>query len=249
MEDTKPKLQNPQAFRNALANYEVSEHARRVLASTDFVVVSGIAGGGRNTVIKELEKTGDYIFAVSDTTRSPKLRNGKMEQHGVEYYFRAEAEMLADIQQGEFIEAELIHNQQVSGTSIRELERVAATGKIPIHDFEYGGANNVAHAKPDAYVIGLLPPSYEEWLRRFRDREEIHHEEFLNRLETARKVLNNMLTKPYFKIVINKDVSECALQIRDIVEHGSYDANSHAKGVAIARELLQQVTAHLESRG
>lgn len=71
--------------------------------------------------------------------------------------------LLRELQNGEFIEAEIIHNQQVSGTSIREVERISALGKVPISDYEFGGTNAVADAKPDAAIIGLLPPSYDEW--------------------------------------------------------------------------------------
>lgn len=245
---SKPKLENIDAFRSALKDYDVSEHARKILAQTDFVVVSGISGGGRNTVINEIVKTGDYTFVVSDTTRPPKIRDGKLEVDGVHYFFRDEAGMLADIQAGEFVEAEIIHNQQVSGTSIRAVERAIQTGKIPIRDFEFGGANNVAHAKPDAIILGLLPPSYDEWLRRFHGRETVHDEEFYNRLETAKKVLENMLAKPYFKIVINDNIASCVEQIRSIVEHHSYDEAAHAKGISVARDILSHVTNELSSR-
>ena len=168
-----------------------------------------------------------------------------MEQDGVHYYFRTESDMLRDIENGEFIEAEIIHNQQVSGTSIRELARANKTGKIAIHDFEYGGANNVARAKSDAHIIGLLPPTYEEWLRRFRDREVIHEKEFINRLHTAEKVLENIIEQPYFKVVINDDIEHCIEFLRTTVEKGEYTPDDKAYGIAIAKDMLAKVRADL----
>jgi guanylate kinase len=245
MEEARPVLHNKQAFIEALKNYQVSDRARSVLANTAFVALSGVAGGGRNTVIDKLVETGEYVFAVSDTTRPPKFRDGKMEQHGVNYYFRTEPDMLHDIEAGEFVEAEVIHNQQVSGISIREIERVMATGKIPIRDFEYGGIRNVVLAKPDATVIGLLPPSYEEWKRRLFGREELHEQEFINRLVTAEKVLENMLSQPYFKLVINDKLEECVMQIRRIVEQDSYPDEDDAVARYIATALLEGVRSEL----
>lgn len=241
MEERRPVLQNKKAFERALADYNVSEHGKHVLATTPFVAISGVAGGGRNTVIRRLVEKYNYVFAISDTTRPPKLRDGRMEQEGVDYYFRSEADMLRDIQNGEFIEAEIIHNQQVSGTSIREIERVMAAGKIPVHDFEYGGANAVFQAKPDATIIGLLPPNYEEWIRRFRAREAIHEQEFTNRLKTAEKVLENILTKPYFAIVINDNIDQCAEAIRDIVEARHYPDDVAAQRRKVAESMLFHV--------
>lgn len=247
MEGTKPTLKNAQAFRRALQDYQVSDHARRVLSQAQIVVMSGVAGGGRNTVINRLVEQHNYYFLVSDTTRPPKMRDGRMEQNGVHYYFRTEEDMLRDIQKGEFVEAEIIHNQQVSGTSIREIERANAQGRVAIHDFEYGGANNVAAAKPDAVIIGLLPPSYDEWIRRFRDREVIHEDEFMNRMHTAEKVLQNMLDKPYFKIVINDDVGRCVDYIRGLVEGAVYTSEAAERGKVVAAAMLDQVERALRA--
>lgn len=246
MEDTLPKLHNKQAFQDALENYQVSDHAKRVLASTPFVALSGLAGGGRNTVINILVENYNYIFAISDTTRPPKLRDGKLEQDGINYYFRTEAEVLNDIQKGEYIEAEIIHNQQVSGTSIREIERTAETGKIPIHDFEYGGMLNVYKAKSDAALIGLVPPSYDEWIRRLRGREVMSDQEFFNRLTTADKVLENLLTHPQYTLVVNDTIEQCADDIRSVVESHDYPAEKQAMVRSVAVALHARVKGELE---
>jgi guanylate kinase len=249
MEEARPMLQNRQAFEAALLDYEVSEHGKEVLAGTPFVAMSGLAGGGRNTIIRKLVESGPYVFAISDTTRPPKFRDGRMEEDGIDYYFRDEAAMLKDIEAGEFIEAEIIHNQQVSGTSIREIEQRASTGKIPIHDFEYGGIKNVVKAKPDAVIIGLLPPSYDEWTRRLYNREQLHEQEFLNRLVTAEKVLENMLSHDYFRLLVNDSTEECVEQLRKVVEDGEYSETIKAKGEAVATALLEDVQKVLASRG
>lgn len=63
---------------------------KSVMAATPFAALSGVAGGGRNTVINYLVDHYNFGFIVSDTTRPPKFRDGKMEQDGVQYYFRKE---------------------------------------------------------------------------------------------------------------------------------------------------------------
>lgn len=246
MLDTLPVLKHREAFVKALKNYQPSIRARRIMASTPFVVLSGIAGGGRNTVIRRLVEKGGYQFVVSDTTRPPKMRDGRMEQNGVEYYFRSEEEMLQEIKQGDFVEAELIHNQQVSGTSIRGVERVIAAGNIPIQDCEYGGANTIHAIKPDAIIIGLLPPSFDEWIRRFKNREAITEQEFTNRLITAKNVLENILSKPYFKIVINDDIDRCVSHIEAIVESKTSPPLLESRGKAIAQAILSEVNTRLQ---
>lgn len=247
MEESSPTLHDVEAFRKALAHYHVSPHAHQVLDGMKLVVMSGIAGGGRNTIINHLVKEGGYFFIVSDTTRPPKLRDGVLEKDGMHYYFRKEEDMLRDIQNGEFLEAEIIHDQQVSGTSIRELQRAKDSGKIAIHDFEYGGANNVAQAKPDAYIIGLLPPSYDEWIRRLTGREVMSDQEFKNRMRTAIKVLDNMLDKPYFKFIVSDDIASCAKIIHEVVEHDAYDTAMAGKGMEVALGLRKRIAAALDA--
>lgn len=246
MQDTKPVLNNREAFEEILNNYHVSDNAKSILAATPFVALSGLAGGGRNTVIAQLVQNYDYGFIVSDTTRPPKLRDGKMEQEGVNYYFsRDESEMLDELRNGEFVEAEVIHSQQVSGTSIREVQRIVAAGKIPISDYEFGGANAIAAAKPDAAIIGLLPPTYDEWMRRLNSRETMHQDEFMNRLATAEKVLENMLSKPYFKFVINSSVEQCAADIDRIVKNPN-DLHESDAARDIASDILDRVKQTLK---
>jgi len=243
MEEDRPKLHDVEAFRKALVDYKVSKHAHEVLDGMKFVVVSGIAGGGRNTVINRLVEDYGYFFVISDTTRPPKVRDGAMEQNGVQYYFRSEEDMLRDIQNGEFIEAEIIHEQQVSGTSIRELERAKESGKTAIHDFEFGGANNVARVKADAFIIGLLPPNYDEWIRRLKSRETMSDTEFMSRMRTAKKVIGNMLEHTYFRFVISDDIDKCAETIRNIVEHDAYDDAMAERGRQVAEELRDKIVA------
>lgn len=240
MSDQKPSLTKLEAFQKVLAHYDASEHALQVLKASPFVAMSGIAGGGRNTLINYLVENGPYYFVISDTTRPPKFRDGKMEVHGVNYFFRTEDDFLDDLERGEFIEAEIIHNQQVSGTSIREIEKAQSLSKIPIHDFELGGAEEVYRLKPDATIIGLLPPSFEDWQYRLGAREKMHDHEFKNRMETAVKVLESMLERPYLKFVISGDLNDSSQHLRDIVEHGIYTDEQHAKGLEIAQLILEK---------
>lgn len=246
MEDIAPQLQHKEDFQKAIQNYTLSAHAKKVLADSRLVVLLGVAGGGRNTLINYLAKTGPYHFIVSDTTRPPKVRDGYLEQNGVHYFFRTEDEFLTDLQSGEYIEAEIIHNQQVSGTSIRELQKATDRGLIGIHDFDVIGAANLQALKSDAYVIGLLPPSFEEWQKRLSTREQMHSKEFINRMRSATVILQDMLQKQYFKFLISDNVEHSSIRLRKIVEENIYSEEQHNEGLKIARSLLEQTIQLVE---
>lgn len=210
-------LKQKQAFIDILSNYKVSPHAMRVLHEVEYVVLIGPAAAGRNTIINELVAHYDFQQIVSDTTRPPKFRDGKMEVDGVNYFFRTEEGMLEDLREGEFLEAELIHNQQVSGTSIRELEKAVSAGKPAINEIEFGGAQNVLAAKPDTKIIAILPPSFAIWHDRFIGREKISEEEFLNRVRTAQDVIRLIRNESRIRVVINRDYKIAAQEIADYV--------------------------------
>ena len=112
-------LKHLDEFTDILANYQVSPRAIKSLKSVKLVLLIAPSAGGRNTLINRLMTTGRYNFIVSDTTRAPRVNNGLPEQSGREYWFRSEEEILSDLKNGEFLEAEIIHSQQVSGISIR----------------------------------------------------------------------------------------------------------------------------------
>ena len=121
-------------FQDLLANYQLSKGALQTLSQTQLVLLVAPTSSGRNHLIRELMKTDDYYYIVSDTTRRPRTNDGIMEQSGVEYWFRDEADVLSDIRDGKYLEAAVIHQQQVSGISIRELQKATDLGKIAITD-------------------------------------------------------------------------------------------------------------------
>lgn len=228
-------------FKDALSNYEVSEHAKSILASTQLVILLGVFGSGRNSIISELVKGGKYHFIISDTTRPPKVRNGLLETHGIQYFFRSEQEILTDIQNGEFLEAEIIHGQQVSGMSIRELERARNSGRVPINEVDIEGAANVLLHKPDSIMLFVVPPSYEEWIRRVNEREVMSQEEFDNRMRTAERILETVLGSNKFKFVINHTIEEAAARVDELVHLGVHSEEHNEEARRIAAGLLEKV--------
>lgn len=211
------ELKRKKEFAEILSDYKVSEHAHNVLHDVEYVVLIGPAAGGRNTIINQLVSHHDFQQIISDTTRPPKFRDGKMEKDGINYFFRTEQGMLEDLRHGEFLEAELIHDQQVSGTSIRELAKAAAAGKPAINEIEFGGAQNVLAAKPDTKIIAILPPSFDVWRRRFEAREKISKIEFINRIKTAQEVISLIRKESKIRVVINHEYQKAAQEIDDFV--------------------------------
>jgi guanylate kinase len=211
-------LKHYSEFQETLDKYQISPRASRVIDDLKLVLLIAPTSGGRNTIIRHLVQTGHYYYIVSDTTRPPRINDGLMEQNGKEYWFRTEEEFLADLRVGEYLEAELIHNQQVSGISIRELEAAKTKQKIAITDIELEGLHNVVQAKPDTIAIMILPPSFDEWQRRLAGRGRMRDDEQKRRFETAQKIFKDGLSQDYYHFVISENIEQSAAIIEAIVE-------------------------------
>src|ERR1035437_2369433 len=134
------KLVHLDQFRLILNNYTPSQQSLELLNMTKLVLFVGVTASGRNTIINKLLTTAEYHHLLSDTTREIRTKNGiPIEESGDEYWFRKEEDVLKDLQKGEFLEAAVVHEQQVSGISTREIERAEQSGLISITDVERVG--------------------------------------------------------------------------------------------------------------
>jgi guanylate kinase len=197
------------------------------------------SASGRNTLINKLLATNHYNFIVSDTTRKPRINNDILEQNGREYWFRSEEDVLGDLKKGEFLEAEVIHNQQVSGISIRELEKASLNHKISVTDVDIGGIQQILKAKPDVTAILVLPPSFKEWQRRLSTRGHLHDNEYYRRMQTANKIFQEAIAMKNLLIVVNDSLEHATKQVDDIVK-GMIDLKAQKEARELIKTLLKK---------
>ncbi|HJA62997.1 MAG TPA: guanylate kinase [Candidatus Intestinimonas stercoravium] len=175
------------------------------------IVLSGPSGVGKSTVIAELlGQRKDIYFSVSFTTRVPRVG----EADGVNYNFVDRAEFERMIAAGELLEhAEYVGNYY--GTSMRVIEEKLAAGVDVLLDIEVQGAAKVRARCPEAALIFIIPPSFEELERRLRGRNTDSEEVITGRLQKAREEYRQIPSYDY--LVVNDSVSEAAGEIISIL--------------------------------
>ncbi|MDZ7744615.1 MAG: hypothetical protein U5K77_02530 [Candidatus Saccharibacteria bacterium] len=240
------KLRHLDEFKKILADYSMSPESKQILRETNLVLLVAPTSAGRNTIIRELIKTGDYHFIVSDTTRRPRTNDGVAEKNGVEYWFKSEEDVLLDLKAGKYLEAAVIHSQQVSGISMRELSRASRENKIAITDIEVEGVKHIMSIPSNTYPIFVLPPSFEEWQHRLRHRGEMSSEEVRRRLQSACDELSEAIKQPYYTFVINDTVEEAISQIHQLAKMGVTDPATQKSGRNLAEQLYIQTKAYLD---
>ena len=159
-----------------------------------------------------LDRRDDVEIAVSATTRPQ--RPG--EAQGREYYFLSEQEFDRRVQQGEFLEHVVYVSGQRYGTLNSEVDRIIRAGHSCILELETQGARAVEEMRPDTVSVFIAAPSFAELERRLRDRATESAGEIGERLELARRQMDEADAFDY--VVLNDDVERAAAELERLVD-------------------------------
>jgi len=177
------------------------------------MVISGPTAVGKGTVIRYiLEHHPEIKLSVSATTRAP--RPGEID--GVAYHFLSLEEFDAKIAAGQMLEYAVVHGTNKYGTLREPVEAALAAGQLMILEIDIQGARQVKQAMPEANLVFIAPPSWEELVSRLTGRGTETAEEQARRLETAREEL--AAQSEFDHVVINDEVADCALRIVDLMQ-------------------------------
>ena len=148
------------------------------------IVLSGPGGVGKSTVAKALGQTGEFWVSISATTRVARHN----EVDGVDYFFYTNEEFDNAIKSALFLEwAEFAGNRY--GTPRKPVEDALRDGKSVLLEIEIEGAKQVKESAPEAILIFLQPPSWEELVSRLEGRGTDSPERRAARLALAQEEL------------------------------------------------------------
>ena len=147
------------------------------------IVVAGPTAVGKGTVVARIRELHPEVrFSVSATTRQP--RPGEID--GVHYYFVTDGEFDNLVASDQMLEWAVVHGQNRYGTPRKPIEEALRAGESIILEIDIQGARQVKAAMPEAVLVFLLPPTWDELVRRLTTRGTESAEEQARRLETAK---------------------------------------------------------------
>ncbi|CAB4536033.1 unannotated protein [freshwater metagenome] len=176
------------------------------------IVLSGPGGVGKSTVAKALRKTQSFWVSISATTRTARHN----ETDGVDYYFYSDSEFDSAIKSSLFLEwAEFAGSRY--GTPRKPVEDALRDGKNVLLEIEIAGARQVKERAPEAVLVFLQPPSWEELVSRLEGRGTDSPERRAARLALAQ---DELAQSSFFDLnVVNERVEEVVERLIGLAIH------------------------------
>jgi len=183
---------------------DASPHGRGRL-----IVLAGPSGVGKSSVVRVLRRElPELWFSVSVTTRDP--RPGEVD--GEDYHFVTAAEFDRMIEAGELLEWASVHSGlHRSGTPAAPVEAALEDGKPVLLELDLAGARAVRVSKPEATLVFMAPPTWEDLVQRLTSRATEDPAVTERRLETAKVEL--AAQEEFDTVVVNTDVDHSCAQL------------------------------------
>ncbi|MFA5606378.1 MAG: guanylate kinase [Leucobacter sp.] len=175
-------------------------------------VLAGPTAVGKGTVAAHIRAHHPEIrLSVSATTRPP--RPG--EEEGRHYFFVDDEGFDRMLAGGEFLEWATVHNRSRYGTPRGPVVEAAERGEPMLLEIDLQGARQVRANMPEARLVFLAPPSWDELVERLVGRGTENAEERARRLETAKVEL--AAADEFDEIIVNDEVPRAAARLVELM--------------------------------
>ena len=174
------------------------------------IVLSGLSGGGKDTVLTGLKQSGLPLeINVSVTTRARRA----VEKDGVHYHFISNARFQELIDSNQLLEWATVYGNRY-GIPREPVRQALKSGKDVIVKIDVQGAATIKKILPQAVFIFLATPYMEELEKRLKKRRTETPAELELRLRTAALELEKL---PMFDYIVINRHGESDRTIADIV--------------------------------
>ncbi|MDX1372454.1 MAG: guanylate kinase, partial [Nitrososphaeraceae archaeon] len=171
------------------------------------------SGSGKTSIVKQvLKKFPELKFSISATTR-PKREN---EINGVEYIFITESEFKKKIEQNEFVEWEKFYDYYY-GTFKDSINDNINNGISVLLEVDVKGALSLKKIYPESHLIYIMPPSYEELVKRLKERNTESEKDFKKRIERAKMELSEKDKFDY--LILNENLNNAVKETLTLIKN------------------------------
>jgi len=197
--------------------------------SGQLFVFSAPSGTGKTTITRQMVAERERLaLSVSTTTRA--IRPGEID--GTHYHFVSVDAFQRVVAEGRFLEWAEVHGN-FYGSDAQWVDAQLRSGRDLLFDIDVQGGHQIRAARPEATLILIIPPSWDELERRLRSRRTDSDEVIERRLMAAHQELVD--AADYDVIVVNDRLDDALGDVRRVLD-GEHDD-------AAARKLLGRLVA------
>lgn len=176
-------------------------------------IVSAPSGTGKTTIVRRiLKEFPKIVFSVSATTRKKR----KNETDGIDYFFLTENEFKNKIAQNEFAEWEKFYDYYY-GTFRKYIDDNLNEGRSVLLEIDVKGALKIKEIYPEAVLIYILPPSFNELVKRLTNRQTEDKTDLQKRIERAELELRLKEKFDYF--IKNVEIEQAVSDSKSLIEN------------------------------
>ena len=179
------------------------------------IIITAPSGAGKTSITRHLLNTfpDRLSFSVSAATRRPRAN----EKNGRDYYFITQDEFKEKIQNGEFIEWEMVYEGKYYGTLKSELQKSWSENKVPLLDIDVKGAIHVKQQfSSSSLSLFIEPPSIDELKNRLLSRGTETIESLQARVNKAAYEIS--FKHHFHKTIVNNDLDHACKDAEEAVQ-------------------------------
>lgn len=225
-------------FRQMVADYQTDGAVLRKFQDSNFVVIAGPAGAGKDTLRNSLISMYPelYLPILSTTSRPP--RPG--ETDGQTYHFRSVEQIKQGFKCREYFQTALVHDQQVSCMHIDEVNK--------LNSKQYGLSILITSTEAELRAhhsgiktIFVTPPDRRTLLDRINAQRMLDNSEIERRLQAARVELTFALESPRYYCLVSDTVSHIRNSAHNYLHKGVFDPLEDIRGREAICQILKSI--------
>ncbi len=177
----------------------------------------GPSGSGKSSVLAELKKKHpEFTYPLSATTRP--MREG--EKEGEIYHFYSKEEFKKGIENDEFLEWAIVHQDNYYGLIKKPLINALESGKTVIREVDIQGFDSIREKidPEDLTTIFITAPNKKELIERIVNRAAISEDELEKRKESMHKEFNRMRDCDYMVENENGKLGKTVKNVSKIIQ-------------------------------
>lgn len=206
-------------------------------ARSNFAVIAGPTGAGKDTLREKLLENKEFIKILSTTSRP--MREG--EKDGVEYHFCNLEFFDQGLEERRFLQMALVHNQQLAALDFADIES--------LNDTQIGLAILVVHTEmglrrlnSNMKTVFVVPPSLEILKQRIQNERIMDPDELGRRMQAAKDEMAIANAQKSYFCIINDDINRASNLASTYFKSGAKEVSEDES----AREVIKQLLKELE---